>query len=121
MKNFDAACYHLNIDKYERLAEYCRELGYGYAEIMKAYNADEYISIDAIARRPVNKQLEEYIINAIETNAKDGEAAFTVKDWDAYNEKYGAVEKTEIYTVLLNNRRLRNIDRNGTNLKITLN
>ena len=57
----------------------------------------------------------------IEENAKTSEAAFTTKDWNEYNQKYGNVEKTEIYTVLLNNRRLRNIDRNGSDLKITLN
>lgn len=121
MKNFDAACYHLNIDKYEQLKDYCKEHGYGYAEVMKAYNADEYVSIESIARLPLNKQLEEFIITRIETNAKTGDAVFTVKDWDEYNETYGRVEKTEIYTILLNNRRLRNIDRNGTDIRITLN
>ena len=121
MKNFDAACYHLNIDKYEQLAEYCRQRGYGYAEVMKPYNADEYTSIETLARKPVNKQLEEFIINKIEENAKTGDAEFTTKEWDEYNAKYGRVEKTEIYTVLLNNRRLRNIDRNGSGIRITLN
>ena len=121
MKNFEAACYHLNIDKYEQLAEYCRQNGYGYAEIMKPYNADEYVSIETLARRPVNRQLEEFILKRIEENAKTGAAEFTVKDWNEYNKTYGDVDKTEIYTVLLNNRRLRNIDRNGTDLKITLN
>ena len=121
MKNYDAACYHLNIDKYEQLAEYCRQNGYGYAEIMKAYNADEYLSIESIKRRPVNKQLESFIISKIESNAQTGEPVFTTADWKEYNATYGDVEKTDIYTVLLNNRRLRNIDRNGTDLRITLN
>ena len=120
MKNFDAACYHLNIDKYEKLAEYCEQKGYGYAEIMKAYNADEYISIDNIKKRPVNHQLEDFIISRIEENASTGEAAFTTKDWEDYNRQYGEVDKTEIYTVLLNNRRLRNTDRNGTGIIITI-
>ena len=88
---------------------------------MKAYNADEYTSIESVARMPVNKQLEKFIIDRIERNARDGEAYFTVKDWNEYNSTYGTVEKTEIYTVLLNNRRLRNIDRGGTDLRITLN
>ena len=44
---------------------------------------------------------------------------FTASDWDNYNAQYGKVEKTEIYTILLNNRRLRNIDKEGTALKIT--
>ena len=96
MKNFDAACYHLNIDKYEQLAEYCRQHGYGYAEVMKPYNADEYTSIETLARKPVNKQLEEFIIHKIEENSKTGDAEFTTKDWDEYNAKYGTVEKTEI-------------------------
>lgn len=121
MKNFDAACYHLNIDKYEQLAEYCIQNGYGYAEIMKAYNADEYLSIETLARKPVNTQLEQFIISKIESNGKTGDAVFTTADWKEYNATYGDVDKTEIYTVLLNNRKLRNIDRNGTDLRITLN
>ena len=121
MKNFDTACYHLNIDKYEKLVEYCKQNGYGYAEIMKAFNADEYISIDSLYHRPVNKQLEDFIFESIENNGKTGEAMFTEKDWKEYNAKYGQAEKTEIYTILLNNRSLRNIDSSGTGLKITLN
>ena len=121
MKNFDTACYHLNIDKYEKLAEYCKQNGYGYAEIMKSYNADEYISIDSLYQKPVNKQLESFILETIENNGKTGEAVFTEKDWKVFNQKYGQVEKSEIYTILLNNRTLRNIDRNGTELKITQN
>jgi len=120
MKNFDAACFYLNIDKYEKLAEYCRRNGYGYAEVMREYNSDEYISLDQIAKRPVNAELEQFIISAIEENGKSGEAVFTTKDWNAYNEQHGKVSKMEIYTVLLNNRRLRNIDNTGTDLRITL-
>ena len=120
MKNFEAACYHLNIDKYEQLAEYCREKGYGYAEIMKEFNADDYTSIETLKRKEVNRQLEEFIIDRIEKNASTSEAFFTVADWNDYNQKYGEVQKSEIYTVLLNNRRLRNTDRNGTGLRITL-
>ena len=114
MKNFDAVCYHLNIDKYEKLVQFCKERGYGYAEIMKAYDAEKYISTDMIAKMPRNEQLEKYIIDTI-----DSKGEFTVADWDAYNAQYGKVEKTEIYTILLNNRRLRNIDKDGTSLKIT--
>ena len=44
---------------------------------------------------------------------------FTASDCDNYNAQYSKVEKTEIYTILLNNRRLRNIDKEGTALKIT--
>ena len=115
MKNFDAACYHLNIDKYEKLAEYCREKGYGYAEIMKAYDAEQYISMDMIAKMPYNEKLESFIVETIERNGE-----FTSKDWDEYNAQNGKAEKTEIYTILLNNRRLRNIDRLGTDIKITM-
>ena len=121
MKNFDAVCYHLNIDKYEILTDYCKQNGYGYAEIMKAYNADEYISVESIKNKPINEQLEKFIFECIETNGQTGDAVFTTKDWDRYNSTYGQVEKTEIYTILLNNRRLRNIDRTGTDLRITLN
>ena len=67
-----------------------------------------------IAKMPRNEQLEKYIIDTI-----DSKGEFTVADWDAYNAQYGKVEKTEIYTILLNNRRLRNIDKDGTSLKIT--
>ena len=121
MKNFETACYHLNIDKYEKLAEYCESNGYGYAEIMKDYNAEEYTSIDAISKRPINRRLEEFIFEAIESNGKVGEAAFGLKDLDVFNEKHGKAEKADIYAILLNNRRLKNIDRGGTNLKIILN
>ena len=120
MKNFDAACYHLNIDKYEQLAQYCKEHGYGYAEVMKPYNSEKYISIEMLARRAPNKQLEEFIISKIEARASGEDAYFTNADLNEYSEKFGPVDKTDIYTILLNNRRLRNIDRYGTDLKITL-
>ena len=113
MKNFDAACYHLNIDKYEQLKAYCNSRGYGYAEIMKAYNADEYVSLEMLKNKPQNKQLEEFIINKIEENSE-----FTTKDFNEYKEKYAHAEKTEIYTILLNNRRLRSVERGGTDIKI---
>lgn len=115
MKNFDAACYHLNIDKYEQLKAYCLSHGYGYAEVMKAYNADEYVSLEAFKNKPQNKQLEAFIINKIEENSE-----FTTKDFNEYKEKFGFVEKTEIYTLLLNNRRLRSVERGGTDIKIVL-
>ena len=120
MKNFDVACYHLNIDKYEHLSAYCREHGYGYAEIMKPYDADEYVSIEELKNKPVNRQLEEFIIKKIEENARTSEAEFTLNDWKEYNRLYGEIDKTEIYTVLLNNRQLRNTDRIGTDMRITL-
>ncbi len=120
MKNFDAACYHLNIDKYEQLAQYCREKGYGYAEVMKPYNSEKYISIEMLAKRAPNKQLEDFIISKIQSRADTEDAYFTVSDLNEYSEKYGPVDKTEIYTILLNNRKLRNIDRYGSDLKITL-
>ncbi len=120
MKNFDAACYHLNIDKYEQLAQYCRENGYGYAEVMKPYNSEKYISIETLARRTPNKQLEDFIISRIDSKSSLEDAYFTASDLNEYIEKYGPVDKTEIYTILLNNRKLRNIDRYGTDLKITL-
>jgi hypothetical protein len=120
MKNFDAACYHLNIDKYEQLAQYCKENGYGYAEVMKPYNSEKYISIEMLARKTPNKELEQFIISKIESRASEEEAYFTNADLDEYSEKFGPVDRTEIYTILLNNRKLRNIDRYGPDVKITL-
>ena len=120
MKNFDAACYHLNIDKYEQLAQYCKEHGYGYAEVMKPYNSEKYISIEMLARKTPNKELEQFIISKIESRASEEEAYFTNADLDEYSEKFGPVDRTEIYTILLNNRKLRNIDRYGPDVKITL-
>ena len=67
------------------------------------------------------KYIEQYILSCIENNAKTGDPEFTTKDWENYNQQFGRVEKIDIYTVLLNNRRLRNIDRNGTGIRITLN
>ena len=121
MKNFEMMSYHLNIDKYEELRRFCESKGYGYAEIMKANGANSYVSLDMMANAPVNAILEAYILETIErTGNATGEGCFTPKDFDAYIAEHGPTEKSEIFTILLNNRRLKNIDRIGTDFKIVL-
>lgn len=122
MKNFDMMSYHLNIDKYEHLKRYCESNGYGYAEIMKEYDSDTYVSVDMLMRAPVNHELEAFIIERIEKNAAEtGEAMFTEKDFEDYIAEHGKTDRKEIYTILLNNRGLKNVDRVGNNMKIKLN
>ena len=122
MKNFDMMSYHLNIDKYEHLKRFCESKGYGYAEIMKEYNADSYVSVEMLIRAPINIQLQQYIVDTIEKNGVEtGEGLFTGKDFENYIARYGDVKKEEVYTILLNNRRLKNTDRTGTNFRIIMN
>lgn len=122
MKNFEMISYHLNIDKYEMLKRYCEKRGYGYAEIMKAYHTDKYISVESIKNNPINSELERYIIDTIERNGqKTGDGCFTTEDFDAYIAEHGATDLTEIFTILLNNRRLKNVDRVGNGIKIYYN
>ena len=122
MKNFEMMSYHLNIDKYEHLKRFCESKGYGYAEIMKAYNADTYVSVEMLMRAPINVQLQQYIMETIEKNGiATGEGVFTGKDFENYVTQYGNGSKEEVYTILLNNRRLKNVDRTGTNFRIIMN
>lgn len=122
MKNFNMLSYHLNLDKYEQLRRYCEDKGYGYAEIAKEFNAEEYTSLEQLRVAPINRALEEYIIQTIENNEREkGEGAFTESDLEAYSAQYGKVDRKEIYTILINNRRLKNIDRAGDNMRIVLN
>ena len=118
MKNFDMVSYHLNIDKYEHLRRYCESKGYGYSEIMKAYDADTYISVDMLERAPVNQELKDYIRAKIEENGQTGEAMFTEDDFTAYCEQNGKVDRAEVYTILLTDRSLKNVDRVGNSFKI---
>ena len=121
MKNYEMLTYHLNIDKYEMLKNYCEKMGYGYAEVAKGFNSENYVSVEMIKNRPVDRELEEYIFSVIEKKAASGEEGiFTESDYLAYQTEHGAMDKTEIYTVLLNNRKLKNTDRVGNNLRIIL-
>jgi hypothetical protein len=85
---------------------------------MKEYNADNYVSVEMIKNLPINTALEEYIIQTITRNGEEkGDACCTLKDLEGY----GEVNKTEIYTILLNNRRLKNVDRVGEDVRIVFN
>lgn len=122
MKNYQAATYHLNIDKYDELKRYCVAKGYGYAEIMKPNDAKGYISAEMIKNASVNKELEQFIIDTINRNgAETGHGYFTSEDFIQYKKRFGNADESEVYTILFNNRRLRNEDRNGVNMAITLN
>jgi hypothetical protein len=122
MKNFMMLSYHLNIDKYEELKRYCETAGYGYAEIAKEYDADDYVSVEMLKNAPVNRDLEAFIIARIEENgAQKSDPTFREADLAEYCETHGKVERRDLYTVLLNNRDLKNVDRVGNDVKITLN
>lgn len=119
MKNFDMVSYHLNIDKYEYLRRYCEENGYGYAEIMKAYDSDTYVSVDMLEKAPVNQELKDHIRAKLEEKSQNGEdVMFTEEDFEAYCAEHGKVERQEVYTILLTDRTLKNVDRVGNSFKI---
>ncbi|NCA93233.1 hypothetical protein EOM82_08375, partial [bacterium] len=122
MKNFEMMSYHLNIDKYETLKAYCEKNGYGYAEIMKAYNSDKYVSVEQIKNAPVNEALSKYVYETIEKNGADsGEGIFTDENLAEYKMNNPNTGDTDIYTLLLSDRRLKNVDRTGTNIRIIKN
>lgn len=119
MKNFDMVSYHLNIDKYDALKQFCVRNGYGYAEVMKANGAEEYTTVEELASAPVNAHLEQYIKDTIARKTTAAEkGCFTNDDLSVYIAQNGPVDRAEVYTILLNNRRLKNIDRSGNGFKI---
>ena len=121
MKNFRTAAYHLNIDKYDELKNFCIEHGYGYAEIMKPNDCNGYISLEMLKNATINKQLEQFIIDRLDLNGADtpGASYFTKEDLYDYKRRFAEGSEQEVYTILLNNRDLRNEDRYGENLSIT--
>jgi hypothetical protein len=89
---------------------------------MKEYNAETYVSVEMLRNAPVNEQLMQYIYAKIEENGqKTGEGMFTEADFDAYKRDFGEVDRKEIYTILLNDRRLKNTDRGGKSFRIIMN
>lgn len=122
MKNYNAMTYHLNIDKYEKLKEYCNRNGYGYAEIMKGNNAEKYTSVEKIMNLPLNQDLSDYIYSKMESNGREnGVEVFTKKDLEEYISQNPDCRATDVYTVLLKDRKLKNIDSTGENLRIIKN
>ena len=122
MKNFNMLTYHLNLDKYEQMRTYCENNGYGYAEIAKEFNGEVYTSLEELRLAPINRQLETYIVETIERKGREtGTGVFTQEDFEAYNQQFGSTPKTELYTILINNRMLKNVDRVGDSIKIELN
>lgn len=118
LKNFEMVSYHLNIDKYETLKSYCTQNGYGYAEVMTDAK-NKFVSVEAIKNLPINTRLEQFIIERIELNGQNGgDGCFGEKDFEDYVKQYGATDRVELYTILLNNRSLKNVDRAGNNLQI---
>ncbi len=119
MKNYDMMSYHLNIDKYEQLARFCTANGYGYAEIMKPYDSDSYVSVEMLHNAPVDRELESHILATIQQHGMAGdEAMFTEEDFELYRKAHPATKRSDVYTVLLNNRDLKNVDRVGKSFKI---
>jgi len=121
MKNFDMCSYHLNIDKYERLKEFCIQHGYGYAEVMQPYGTKTYVSVEMLKNAPVNAQLEQFIYEKIEqTGNETGTGQCDSAAFAEYEAQFGKLDKCEVYTILLNNRRLKNVDRSGNGFMIQL-
>ena len=119
MKNYEMVSYHLNIDKYEHLRRYCEARGFGYSEILKPYDSDNYVSMEMLKNAPINEALHRHIIETIEKKAASGESPmFTEKDFEAYCQSFGAVDRSEVYTILLNDREIKNLDRVGKNFMI---
>ena len=70
----------------------------------------------------VNTELENYIVSTIEKKTGDTErGVFTADDFAKYNETHGETPITDVFTILLNNRRLKNVDRVGGKIYIVLN
>lgn len=119
MKNFEMLGYHLNIDKYEQLKEYCISKGYGYAEIAKPFNGDKYVSVEKLKAAPPDGELAAHIASVIDSRGKEsGEGIFTEDDWNEYVKTRPALDKSALITLLLNDRRLKNTDRQGNSMKI---
>ena len=77
------------------------------------------MSAEQLKRVPVNVKLEEYIFKTIEENGRaTGEGMFGEKEFQRYIAENGATDRAEIYTILLNNRKLKNTDRAGGDFRI---
>lgn len=121
MKNYEMMSYHLNIDKYDALREFCTRNGYGYSMIAKPMYGEKYMCAEDILRLAVDKQLEEHIFATIEANGKaGGVGAFTQADFNSYRVTHPDVNEMTVYSILYNNRQLKNADRSGSNLHIEL-
>ena len=109
MKNLSSIGYHLNIDKYEALAKWCGENGYVYGEIAKDFGENRYVSAAQLKAAPVNEALATFVYERILAAGKctaDDLAGF------GYDER-------ELIGLLLNDRKLKNIDRTGERPEIT--
>jgi len=103
MKNLSSVGYHLNVDKYESLQNYCRENGFMYAEISKDFEENRYVSAEQLKTRKVNEELRKFIDGKISANG-----ICTAADLAAF--KY---DVKDLVCLLLNDRNLKNIDRTG--------
>lgn len=122
MKNYEMMSFHLNVDKYFELKTFCARLGYGYAEIARAYGDETYTSFEDLLREPVNEQLQRYVHDDLEQKKAQGtEAVFGNEDFEEYCRKFGQTDIRQIYTLLLNDRKLKNTDRVGGHLAIVPN
>ncbi len=108
MKNLSSMGYHLNLDKYECLAAFCKEQGYLYAEIAKDSLTKKYVSAAQLKAMPANEELAAFVRGKIGENG-----ICTGADLDAFG--YGV---RELMSLLLCDRSLKNIDRTGADPKI---
>ena len=99
-----------------------QRIDFGYSEIMKEYDSDMYVSFDMLLNAPINRNLEQFIIERIKENDREkGEPVFTEQDFEDYIAQNGSTSRSQLHTVLLNNRELKNVDRVGNNMKIMFN
>ena len=119
MKNYEMVSYHLNIDKYEHLRRYCEAKGYGYSEILKPYDSDNYVSMEMLKKASIDQALHQHILKTIVAKEASGESPmFTEQDFADYCKAFGAVDRSAVYTILLNDRSIKNVDRVGKNFMI---
>lgn len=114
MKNQTSIGYHLNIDKYFRLKDFCVKNGYGYAQIMKVYSENKYINTEDILSLPIDIALEEHIYSTIKSREENGDKGyFYTADFDEYKNVNNDVKVEDLLAILLQNRNLKNTDKYG--------
>lgn len=111
MKNLAAMGYHLNVDKYECLADFCTAQGFMYAEICKDYGDKRYYSAEQIKRDFFDKDLESFVCAKAEENG-----VCTKKDLEGF----ARYDVKKLVALLLRNRKFKNVDRTGQNPIITI-
>ena len=70
---------------------------------------------------PINERLKSFILARIEQNgANMGESICLQKDIEEFFGGADKVDQLQVYAILLNDRTLKNVDRNGNDFRIQL-